>query len=134
MTQLIPTSSRSDHGFTLVELLVAMVIVLVALLGLLQSVGIITETNLRNQMRDEAVQIGDKEMNSLMSISDSSKLPYVFANMSVRSNLRGVNKKYRVSRATRDAGTLSREIGVRVVWTYKNSSTSHTVSSIKTFP
>jgi phosphoenolpyruvate-protein kinase (PTS system EI component) len=122
--------------------MVAMMITLVALLGLLQAVGMVTETNLRNQMRDEAVQIAEQQMNYLMSITDSGRQATEaarFANWSVASNLRGMKKKYRVAVMTKNTGQLSgssilsRQIDVRVVWTYKNASTAHTVSSIKTF-
>ena len=137
MTARIPTSSGSDDGFTLIEVMVAMLITLVALLGLLQAVGMVTETNFKNQMRDEAVQVAEQQMNYLMSITDATRQASEaarFANWSVASTLRGINKKYRVAVLTKDTGSFSRQIDVRVVWTYKNTSTAHSVSSVKTFP
>ena len=52
-------TSSSSSGFTLIEVMVAMVITLVGLLGLLQSVNLATEHNIKNALRDEAVQVGE---------------------------------------------------------------------------
>jgi hypothetical protein len=118
--------------------MVAMIITLVCLLGLLKSVGIITETNVRNQMRDEAVQVGEKALNNLMAtgndVADSS-IPQ-FLNYSVQSNLRGVNKYYVITASrTTIAGPAgssnSKQVIVRVRWMYKNISTVHMISAIK---
>ena len=56
---------QNKSGFTLIELLVSMVIMLVGLLGLLQTVNIAMEYNLKNQMRNEVVRIGDEIMNGM---------------------------------------------------------------------
>lgn len=63
----LPTSRA---GFTLVEVMVAVVILLVGLLGLLQSVNIATEQNMKNMFRQEATRLLD---NRLMVIKS---LPY----------------------------------------------------------
>jgi type IV pilus assembly protein PilV len=126
------SSYDSQAGFTLVEVMVAMVIVIVSLLGLLQSVNMVAETNLKNQLRDEAGQIGEKALNELMT-ADFDKT--VFTNYSVHTGLRGVNKYFKV-RGQRDAIglTQSKNVWVRVSWTYKNTSSSLVTSSVKTNP
>ncbi len=131
-------SLRGDGGFTLVEVLVAMVITLVALMGLLQSVQIVNETNLRNQMREEAVRLGGKQMNDLMSASyGSPSTQDMFANYSVRSSLRGLTNKYYIQTVrqpitgTSTTPANSKLAVVTVHWRFKTFSTTLQMSSIK---
>ena len=58
----------SNRGFTLVEMLVAMVIILVALLGLVQASLLSIDNNLKNLLRDEAVRLADEQMNVMKSL------------------------------------------------------------------
>jgi type IV pilus assembly protein PilV len=127
-------SIRNNRGFTLVEVMAAVVILLVGLLGLLQSVNIITDMNLKNQLRDEATQVGDRVLNELMAA------PYdalAFDNRStvVPSGLRGINKNYKVT-GTRNliSSSNSRLVTVTVKWDYKGVPAQHVLSAVKTSP
>ena len=42
-----------------------MVVMVVGMLGLLQTVILATERNVQNQLRDEAVQVGENSLNSM---------------------------------------------------------------------
>lgn len=120
---------QNNSGFTLVELLVAMVIMLVGLLGLLQSVNIAMEYNLKNQMRNEVVRVAQDAMNDMRSRafnSVSSKTT------TVASSLRNINRTYSVKRNVLFTGTSSsRKYQVDVRWKYKNVSTTHSVMSVR---
>jgi type IV pilus assembly protein PilV len=122
-------SLQNNSGFTLVELLAAMVIMLVGLLGLLQSVNIAMEYNLKNQMRNEVVRVAQDAMNDMRSRafnSVSSKTT------TVPSSLRNINRTYSVKRAVLFTGTSSsRKYQVDVRWKYKNVSTTHSVMSVR---
>lgn len=127
MTQT--TLLHDESGFTLVELLAAMVIMLVGLLGLLQSVNIAMEYNLKNQMRNEVVRVAQDAMNDMRSRafnSVSSKTT------TVHSSLRNINRTYSVKRNVLFTGTSSsRKYQVDVRWKYKNVSTTHSVMSVR---
>jgi prepilin-type N-terminal cleavage/methylation domain-containing protein len=58
-----PPASLNNRGFTLVEMLVAMVIMLVLLLSLVQAAILSIDGNLRNLLRDEGVRIAEQRMN-----------------------------------------------------------------------
>lgn len=122
-------SMQNNSGFTLVELLVAMVIMLVGLLGLLQSVNIAMEYNLKNQMRNEVVRVAQDAMNDMRSRTFdavSSKTT------TVPTSLRNINRTYTVKRSVSSAGTdVSRKYQVDVTWAYKNVSTTHSVMSVR---
>ena len=123
------TLLHNDSGFTLVELLVAMAIMLIGLLGLLQSVNIAMEYNLKNQMRGEVVRVAQDAMNDMRSKTFdavSSKTT------TVPSVLRNINRTYTVKRSVISAGSdASRKYQVDVTWKYKNVSTTHSVMSVR---
>ena len=55
-----PTISPSGSaGFTLVEMLMAMLVMAVGLLGLLQSVNLAYQQGTKNRLRSEAVQLAE---------------------------------------------------------------------------
>src|SRR5512136_3093130 len=97
----VEMSHPNNGGFTLIELMVAMVITLVGLLGLLQAINMAIEHNLKNQLRDEAVLIAEQWMgnlktrgfNQLSGVSSPQFTP-----RTVPSQLRARNVTYTVTR------------------------------------
>ena len=55
---------NSQRGFTLVEVLVALVIVAIILLGNMAALSLSYRKNLQNILRDEAVKVAQEEMES----------------------------------------------------------------------
>ena len=141
----MPTLQRSNRGFTLVELVVAMVITLVAVLGLLQAVGVMGAQNLGNATRDEAMQIAEATMNDLRTrpfdqISTAANqdlypgidsTTHQWAPDRVRSRLRGVTVSYAVTKSAKPLSANSDFLQVAVRWRFKNTSTSQGLQSIR---
>lgn len=121
--------SLSNSGFTLVEVLAAMVIMLVGLLGLFHSVNIAMEHNLKNQMRGEVVRVAQDTMNDMRS----RPFDTVFnPTTTVPTSLRNINRTYTVNRSVISAGSdISRKYQVDVRWRYKNVSTTHSVMTVR---
>jgi type IV pilus assembly protein PilV len=109
--------------------MVAMVIMLIGLLGLLQSVNLATEHNLKNHLRDEAVAVGEDVMTGMKNQAFGTTFQPV---TTVVGKLRGTTKPYWVYRTSKGVSTDSLQYTVRVVWSYKNISSSHEVISVKT--
>lgn len=109
--------------------MVAMLIMLVGLVGLLQTVNIATEYNLKNQMRNEVTRIAQDNMNSMRSRSFDAVS--AVATMAVNTELRNINRQYAVTRTrfTINANTSTYQVDVK--WKYKNVSTTHSVVSIR---
>jgi type IV pilus assembly protein PilV len=126
-----PISRENNAGFTLIEVVVAMGIIMVGLLGLLEAVGIATGQNLKNQVRDEAVFIGEERM------ADLVRRPFSLIStttLKVPSRIRGTDKPFVVERkAVPMSTTDSYEFVVRVGWSYKNMSSHHEVRSMRTY-
>jgi Tfp pilus assembly protein PilV len=121
--------------------MVAMMITLVGLLGLLASVNIATEHNLRNASRNEAMQIADGYLNQLLvnpftNISTSFAAPgsaslYNYAPVRVQSRLRGVSANFTVLRTATALTSSSALLTVTVQWTYKNIPTSQGLQTVR---
>jgi type IV pilus assembly protein PilV len=119
----------SDKGaFTLVEVMVAMVVMTVGLLGLLRSIDLAVEHNLRSQLREQAVAMGERQMNWFRNQTSSSISDVTRSVVKVR----GIDRYFDVQRTSRAASDVSRELEVRVAWKYKNISSQHMVKSLIT--
>jgi prepilin-type N-terminal cleavage/methylation domain-containing protein len=131
---------QDNRGFTLIEVMVAMGITLVALLGLLQAVSVVSEQNLQNMQRDEAVQVAEAQMNlfrvlpfgQIVTCPACTGSLYTYPVTTAPSRLRGGAGTYQVTRTTvvSNDGTQI-NTGVNVQWTYKGKVTSHEVHSIR---
>ncbi len=123
----------------MIELMVAMMITLVGLLGLLQAVDLAMEHNLKNQLRDEAVLLAEQWMGDLKArgfsqLSGVSAPNTSFSPRTVASQLRGRNISYTVNRqcvAMNPPASTAARMTVTVTWVYKGVSYSHTVISLR---
>lgn len=123
----LTTSKPSEVGFTLIELLMALLILTVGLLGLLQSVNIAYEHDLRRRLRDEAGAIAEEQLNVMRLHSDLDKL--ALFTTATRST-GGVGKEFRVSREATAIGG-SRKLNVTVRWSFKNMTTIQQIYTIR---
>jgi len=125
---MLKTLSLNKSGFTLIEVMVEMVIMLIGLLGLLQSVNIATEFNLKNQLREEATRIAENTMNDMRT----SPFAAVFNPLTTASSrVRNSQKEYVVRRSVTAMSTGSREYQVDVKWKFKNYSATHSILSVR---
>lgn len=125
----------NNSGFTLTEVMVAILIMMVGMLGLLQAVNMSMEYNLKNHLRDEAVYLGERYMNELRG------KPYDFMSTTytpfpVKSKMRGSGRTYTVERGSQDMAfdnsvtppqVRSKQLQVTVKWAYRNVTTQNRV-------
>lgn len=127
---------RSDDGFSLIEFLVALVILMVGLLGLLQCVNLAYSTNLQNDLRNVAVVLADEEMSKELKKGYGN----VIANNTLRSYttsrpILSAMKNYSVSLEGKQVSTgssESRQINVLVAWRHKKMRYEHGLSAVVT--
>lgn len=121
-----------SRGFTLVECLVAMVILMVGLLGLLQTMNFAMSKSMETACRNEALQLaGERMMNkrskAFDSISSTTSAPPGF---SVQRVVRSVYKNYSGQEVVSSITANSKNITVNVFWNYNQKRYSHSVSSV----
>ncbi|KAB0664837.1 prepilin-type N-terminal cleavage/methylation domain-containing protein [Oryzomonas japonica] len=125
------TVMLDDNGFTLIEFLVAIVILMVGLLGLLQAVNVSLNHNLQNQLRTEGVVVADEEMAREMAkgydlVSTSTK-SYVISKRPVLNAF----KNFSVTRS----GTIlqnSKQVSIAVSWHHRGVSYNHGAAAVIT--
>jgi type IV pilus assembly protein PilV len=130
---------NNTSGFTLVEFLVAMVILMIGLLGMLQGINLAISQNLETALRNEAISVADELMMKTRAnmYTDVNTIPATSmpAEFTTRQ-IRGISKIYTVQQTvfTRTSSATSpsrsKEIVVDVSWNYKNKTGTHSVSSV----
>ena len=127
-----PQTVLSDKsGFTLIEVVVAMGIMLVGLLGLLATANLAMDFNTRDYMRDEAVRVGERFMNFTRKKDTYSSITAGTTNQTYTSTIRGVSKTYNVTRTVAQL-TNTKHVSIVVSWTYKGQTYFHGVDSVVT--
>ncbi|KAA0259348.1 type II secretion system protein [Deferribacter autotrophicus] len=101
------------NGFTLIELIVALTIFLIAFLGLIPLLIKQVDANKMNHLRNVAVNIAQEKIDSL-SVIDFNSLANSMDNVSVDNNV------YQVTTDVIDLNTYQKQINVTVSWKYKS--------------
>ncbi|WP_246545410.1 prepilin-type N-terminal cleavage/methylation domain-containing protein [Pelotalea chapellei] len=117
-------------GFTLIEFLVSIVILMVGLLGLLQAVNLSYSHNMQNQIRNEAVAVVDEEMAKEIAkgYDNASTTTKAYP---VRRNVLTALKNYSVVRSGASLQN-SKQINFEVRWRYKGAAYNHGASTVLT--
>lgn len=125
-SQTVPLNNR---GFTLIEVVVAILIMMVGLLGLLAAIDLAMDMNTRDYMRDEAVRVGERAMNATKSTAYNSIAVGGPTTQTISTNIRGVAKNYNVA-TTVEQLPSSKHISIVVNWTYKGQTYYHGIDSV----
>lgn len=128
-----PTSNKNNGGFTLVEVMVAIVIMAVGMLGVLQSINVSLQHNLKNELRNEAIRIGERYMAEFRG-SDFDSLTDAYTDVTVESKFRAATKTFTVERSTEALSADARKVTVEVKWTYRNQEYQNRLDSVVARP
>jgi type IV pilus assembly protein PilV len=119
----------NKKGFTLIEFLVAVIILSVGLLGLFQTVNVAINNNMTTQLRDEAVRLADERM-----LTEKSRVFEAIStntrNENVSVNVSNAFKNYSVVKTTSEMTKNTKNIQINVSWRYKGQRYGHTMSSL----
>lgn len=128
----------NNRGFTLIEVLIATVILMVGLLGLLQGINLAMDKSMENVFRNEALLVADDYMMAKRSRSFGSLSTNSVANPAVKITAgqrytRGVYKNYSVlqtvTQISGDNVAGTKQIDIFVTWSYRKHSFNHGISS-----
>lgn len=131
--------TKNNDGMTLVEVLVSLVIVFIIFLGLSGSGLVVLNENIKNEMRDEAVDVAEMEMQKVRNIpfttiADNTHL----VNRQIRSLTVGYNVVRTVTNpdntTTSPLDPNNRRVTINVTWTrIENQQTRSYSHQVATF-
>lgn len=137
----------NKKGFTLVEIMIALVVTLVVFLALMQTALVNIGSNMINVLRDEAVSIAEMRMDQARNTafdslaSDSILLPAgvdcpaAFTDGSangqrLQRNIRNISNKDFCARMAVTGSGDTRQVNVEVRWRWEDVDYSHSISTI----
>ena len=138
----------NKKGMTLVEVLIAMVVLLLVSLAMMQTALVSIDSNMINVLRAEAVSIAEERMNEARNlafnqttdnlVSDTTSLsgadcPSGFSatGVLVERNLRNISGfDFCTNRAVTTLNTDNKQVTITVGWKWKENPYTHSISSI----
>ena len=129
------TALKNNQGLTLIEVMIALVVLLLVFLALMQTALLSIDSNMINVLRDEAVNIAEEQMNDARNtqFDNLTSLPAA----AVLRNIRNVsNFSYSATTTVTNVNTDTKMIVVTVTWDWKDKTTAngnpytHTISTL----
>jgi len=131
----------NKKGLTLVEVMIALVIVLLVFLALMQTALVSIESNTLNILREEAVSIAEMRMNQVRNIPFASLVSDA-ASVPVTRNVRNITGGFTFSTLTTVVelggdGSLAtddadnRQVNIIVSWQWKGNPYTHSITTIR---
>ncbi len=122
----------NKKGVSLVEVMIALVILLLVFLALMQTALVSIDANMTNVLRDEAVNIAEMRMDEARNTAfDSLTIGGPTAQPQVLRNIRNIaNFQYNVTRTIAGAGADNRQVTIAVTWNWKENPYTHSITSI----
>jgi len=118
---------RNNKGFTLTEVLVAITILTIGMLGALEGLLLYTQYNLNNLCRDESIKIAEQKMNELRNISYTS---LTSGSATVTRKIKNFERTFNVEWSVAAMSGNSSSVEVSVSWKITNKVWNHSVRSI----
>lgn len=129
----------NSKGMTLIELLIALLILLVTSMAMMSTALVALQTNLGNSLRSEAVGVAEARMNQLRNEQFNANGTSADLNNTgvtgvsdgtVTRNLRAASFSFTRTRAVVDIDTGLKQVTVLVTWDYRGGTFNHSITSI----
>ncbi len=145
----------SAKGVTLIEVMIALVVLLIVFMGLIQAALLSIDHNLRNEVRDEAVRIAAEAMTNLKAegfggadLADNSGSHYSYAGISPdplgallpaavkpgstpSRSFRNFSQPYTVGMEVQPLDSNNKQVTIRVHYTYRTDNpVTYTINSV----
>jgi type IV pilus assembly protein PilV len=119
----------NNRGFTLVEVMISMLVLLIGMLGSLVGVMAAADHNLANALRDEAVKIAQEQLENART---GQYALVVNGNIPVQKQVRRTLYTFQVTTNVTSGGPSNslKQVTVTVQWTFKNQNRSHLAETI----
>ena len=118
------------RGFSQVELMISLVLLLFVFLALAQTALVSIDSNMTNILRDEAVSVAEMKMNEARDTGFDTLLA-VTTTETVNRNFRSItNFQYTATRTVTDLNLNNKQIRIMVTWNWKGNPYTHTITTI----
>lgn len=126
-------STFSNRGFSLLEVLVAIVILMVGLLALLQAINLSIATNLQSEMRTQGTLIGEDVMARIKALPFDN-ITATQKTVAVPVSMRSSPVNFNVTKSVDDISSTTKRVNVAVRWSHRGNIYEHVVSSVVAEP
>jgi Tfp pilus assembly protein PilV len=126
----------NKKGISLVEIMIALVVLLLVSLALMQTALISIDSNMNNLLRDEALSIAEEWVIRARNIPFDNLTTNSLSQSgtgvdTITRNFRNItNQNFTITSIVTDRGIDNKQIGITVVWTWKGQPFNHNMSSI----
>lgn len=125
-----PIALKTEEGFTLIEALVAMLILSVILLGALQGLIVSYRTSSTNTLRNEAVSIAEETANVLRNTPYTNLVNGTTVNVVTRQ-ISNASAPFTVTQVVADSvASVAKSIQITISWNYQGQAITHTATII----
>lgn len=124
---------RDNRGMTLIEILIAFALVTITAAALMKTTLLAMNTNVMNEMRDEAVNVAEQRMNDLRSTPFANPLMTATAIVSdgtITRDIRGITCTYTLQRQISDINANSKQVSLTVTWSYRSQQYQHSIATV----
>ena len=125
----------NKKGLTLVEVMIALVVLLIVSLALMQTALVSINANMTNVLRDEAVGIAEMRMNEARNTPFNNLVGT--SNATIMRNFRNIaNFQYTVTRTVTNLNSDNKQVNITVTWEWKENTVAngnpltHSITSI----
>jgi prepilin-type N-terminal cleavage/methylation domain-containing protein len=140
MEQTALRDKLNNKGMTLIEMLIALVIILITTLAMMSTALLGIQTNMINSLRDEAVGVADERMTALTNIpfptppatNELTATGSEVADATVVRTVRASAVTFTRTRIVADVGSSGelKQVTVTVTWSFKGKDYTHRITSI----
>lgn len=141
------TAWQSKRGVSLIEVLIALTILLIVFMGLIQASILSIQSNMRNQLRDEAVTIASEQISRLRSAeyddmnNDGATDPAGLADTdfttangwppTVDRKNRAVSVTFNIARTVTPLDANNKQVMVLVTWSWQGENFQHQIMTTR---
>jgi prepilin-type N-terminal cleavage/methylation domain-containing protein len=120
-------SSKRKEGFTLIELMVAMMILFISMTAILDFVTKYHRINMENVMRNEAMRMVEAKLEEFRNTTYGS---WDTATVTKTGRIRNIDVSYSLEPVIETISDYSTAIRVEATWTYRGITHHHNASTI----